>query len=279
MTGDLSTKQGGGQPRSVDPMLIVSRTTECPRLLVSVRSRIEADCAVAAGVDILDVKEPLLGSLGMASVDEITAIARAAEILSGKIPLSVALGETSDWANSATFPELPHGITFAKLGLSRSFTDQNWRAEWLRVRAGFQHRSSSRLRWVAVAYADAHAAKSPSISDVLAAAIETDCAGLLIDTFTKDGRRLHDEIEATSLIQHADACHEAGLFLALAGRLNRESLPVLTSTNTDVIASRSAACRGTDRTMALDPTRIAEFQKEIRRCFGTKGVQSNWPSA
>jgi (5-formylfuran-3-yl)methyl phosphate synthase len=273
MTGDLSKKRESSQPRSVDPMLIVSRLA-VPRLLISVRSRTEADCALAAGVDILDVKEPSLGSLGMARIDDITEIATAADIVSGKIPLSVALGEISDWTDSGVFPQLPHGVMFAKLGLSGCAADPNWQAEWLRVRAGFQLNSSSKLRWVAVAYADASGAKSPCVLDVLSAAIETDCAGLLIDTFTKDGRRLNDEIDESLLFQLADNCHEAGLFLALAGRLNYESLPFLKNANADVIGIRSAACRGSDRTLQLDTARITEFQNEIRRCFGAKALSN-----
>ena len=207
MTDELMTKRKNDQPRSADSISIGYRPEECPRLLVSVRSRIEAECAISAGVDILDVKEPSLGSLGMAKNDDITAIASISEIVSGKIPLSVALGEISDWSQSSSFLELPHGITYAKLGLSGCAADPNWRAEWMRIRVGFQQRSLSQLRWVAVAYADANGAKSPNVCDVLVAAIESDCAGLLVDTFTKNGRRLNDEIDEVSLIELADSCH------------------------------------------------------------------------
>ncbi len=275
MTDELMTKRKNDQPGSADSMTTGCRPAVCPGLLVSVRSRTEAECAISAGVDILDVKEPALGSLGMANIDDVKAIASAAEYVSGKIPLSVALGETSDWSQSSSFLELPHGITYVKLGLSGCAADPNWRSEWMRVRVGFQRRSLSRLRWVAVAYADAIEAKSPSISDVLAAAIESDCAGLLIDTFTKNDRRLNDEIDELSLIELADTCHNAGLFLALAGRLSRESLPWLANVGADVIGIRSAACQGTDRTAQLDPARIAEFQKEIRRCFENDGSKTN----
>ena len=272
MTSDLSKKRDDAPARSVDLRSIVPRTVESPKLLVSVRSRHEADCALSAGVDILDVKEPSLGSLGMAGMDCITEIARTPEIVSGSIPLSVALGEVHNWSQQVNFPELPQGITFAKLGLSGCAADQNWEAEWMHVRMRIQERSLSKLRWVAVAYADSHQAKSPEIDSVLRAAIETDCAGLLIDTFTKDGRRLSDELDAKGVMKLSETCHKAGLFLALAGRLNLESLPWLSNTNTDVIAIRSAACRGADRTSQLDTDQIAEFKKEIQRCFAINPV-------
>ena len=275
MTSDLSKKRDYDPSQPDDRKSIVCRTAESPKLRVSVRSRSEADCAISAGVDILDVKEPSLGSLGMAGIDHITEIAHAAEIVTGTIPLSVALGEVRDWSQEVRFPELPHGITFAKLGLSECATDQNWRAVWMRVRTKIQESSLSKLRWVAVAYADSHQAKSPDIHDVLTAAIETDCSGLLIDTFTKDGRRLNDEVGATALTKLAETCHQAGLFLALAGRLNRESLPLLSNTNADVIAIRSAACRGADRTLQLDTRLIAEFKKELLHRFAVDPERSN----
>ena len=77
-----------------------------PRLLVSVRSPEEAAAAMAGGANIIDVKEPTRGSLGMAGVDVIEAIADQMESFQktqkrllpkdrspDPIPLSVALGE------------------------------------------------------------------------------------------------------------------------------------------------------------------------------------------
>jgi uncharacterized protein (UPF0264 family) len=47
-----------------------------PQLLVSVRNAAEAQAALAGGCDILDIKEPSRGSLGMADAPTIAAIAR-----------------------------------------------------------------------------------------------------------------------------------------------------------------------------------------------------------
>ena len=60
------------------------------RLLVSVRSADEARTALAAGVDLIDVKEPARGSLGAASPGVVADVVGA---VAGRVPVSAALGE------------------------------------------------------------------------------------------------------------------------------------------------------------------------------------------
>lgn len=241
--------------------------TQCPRLLVSVRSLDEARRAIAGGAEILDVKEPSRGSLGMAAIDDIVQIAAVDSIANGAIPCSVALGEVADWSQSTNIPVLPTGISFVKLGLYRCASNAEWRVDWRNVRERFARQSLSRLRWVAVAYADAQSAQSPPIADVLEEAIESGCEGLLIDTWGKRNQTLLDMIDTATLTRLADDCHVAGLFFALAGKLRTASLTLLARVPADVIAIRSAACIRSERTSEVDVTRIAEFGAELRRCF------------
>jgi uncharacterized protein (UPF0264 family) len=60
------------------------------KLLVSVRSAEEAGLAIAGGADLIDVKEPLEGSLGAASP---TVIDEVLDRVGGRGPVSVACGE------------------------------------------------------------------------------------------------------------------------------------------------------------------------------------------
>jgi uncharacterized protein (UPF0264 family) len=259
---EFRLRKMNADPASEVSVIRVPRT--CPLLLVSVRSKDEAERALAGGAEILDVKEPNRGSLGMAAIDDIAAISGLPAVVSALIPLSVALGELANWSQTFNCPALPESVTFTKLGLSQCRHQSNWRDAWLEVRAEFERQSRSQFRWVAVAYADSREAASPDLEDVLHAAIETGCAGLLIDTWTKDGRTLLDETDAASLTVIARECHAAGLFLALAGKLGLDSLRALTGLAADVIAIRSAACRGTERTSHLDSDRVREFHDELR---------------
>ena len=267
--------ESGNRPLLLD----VSRG---PLLLVSVRSPEEANAALRGGADILDVKEPRRGSLGMADIEVIAAIARQLADSNHDqiqratpIPLSVALGEVHDWRNARSIPPLPEAVTFAKLGLSHLAPHNNWSDEWLRVRHSFEERGTAQLNWVAVAYADADAATSPPIDDVLTAAIDTNCSGLLIDTFTKTGLTLTDCCHITSLAVLADRCHSAGLFLALAGRLTRESLPALNRIPADVLAIRSAACEAATREGRVTEPAVADFRMAMRTVLTSAGIAIN----
>ena len=274
--------------------LLVTDASRGLRLLVSVRSSEEALAAIEGGADILDVKEPTRGSLGMANIEIVAAIARqvaddcgsascsegAGDLRSGSvrgrearaqqivsaqhIPLSVALGEVIDWRVRDDVPALPESVTFAKLGLSHLARSGGWRDEWSRVRERFDQRHPTHLEWVAVAYADAEQAASPPIQDILEVAVATNCSGLLIDTFTKTGLTLTDCCDAVSLCELAERCHSAGLFLALAGRLSRESLSKLSRVPADVLAIRSAACEDADRTARVSTRAVASFRNAMQ---------------
>src|SRR5262249_22620047 len=80
--------------------------TGVPSLLVSVRSKLEALRAIDGGAQIIDIKEPSKGSLGMANINVINDIASMDQFVSDSLavpnPLSVALGELSKWSNFST---------------------------------------------------------------------------------------------------------------------------------------------------------------------------------
>ena len=68
-----------------------------PRLLISVRDLDEAQAALHGGCDILDIKEPHRGSLGMAPLDTIQQIVAYARREYPSVPITAALGEALDY--------------------------------------------------------------------------------------------------------------------------------------------------------------------------------------
>jgi (5-formylfuran-3-yl)methyl phosphate synthase len=234
------------------------------RLLVSVRSCEEAAAAIDGGTDILDIKEPSRGSLGMSDIGGIRSIAEFVARACPAVPVSAALGELSEWRRpTVDIPRLPDELTFAKLGLSGLGSKPEWRTEWLQVRNLFDKQRARRIAWVAVAYADERIAQSPPLDEIITAALETDCAGLLIDTFSKSGRTLTDCIDAATLRSFADRCHSAGLFFALAGSLGETSLKDLVDVEADVIAIRTAACENQRRDGRICPNQVAAFRRSL----------------
>lgn len=218
-------------------------TAHRPQLLVSVRNRAEARDALAAGCDLLDVKEPANGPLGMADVDVLRRVAD----LAPDVPLSAALGECRDWAADDDLPTIPKGVTFVKLGTAGLGRDPNWTDAWIAVRRRFEQTARRPLNWVAVAYADWKRSDAPPPEAVLAAAVTARCAGVLFDTFGKSGRTLLDEIPRSQLREYLSRVRAAGLLSACAGGLSLGEISAVCPLRPDVVAVRSAACRGGDR--------------------------------
>lgn len=245
-----------------------------PQLLVSVRSVAEAQAAIAGGCDIVDVKEPSRGSLGRASLADITAISQAASA-TGR-PCSAALGEVSEWARPLDEPGLKSlPLRFAKLGLSGLRGSLDWLMCWQAAMDSAERSARLSLTggWVAVIYADFDAADSPDAEAILDAVIDgspsfsSRFAGVLVDTFSKSSGTLLDALTADELTHIAQRTRASGRFVALAGRLNAEMLGLLADLPVDVIAIRSAACAGHDRTAGIDDRAVAAFRSDLTQAF------------
>ena len=263
-----------------------------PRLLVSVRDANEALMAVRGGADLVDVKEPDHGSLGRASIEDLRAIADVLKIHQqrtgrGRIDtvlLSIALGEVHEWSESSginfvqqlkasscqTSDALCEAISdlqpgYMKLGLSQVIPAGvtgagHWWNSWIDVRCRF----SGDHRWVAVAYADYQRAHAPVPEDVLAAALETNCSVLLIDTFVKDGTTLLDWMSVQEIASLRKATSAHGLQFAVAGRVTLLELPSLLPMQPDIIAVRGAVCERGERTAAISERLVAEFLERVK---------------
>jgi uncharacterized protein (UPF0264 family) len=234
-----------------------TRRNPVTKLLVSVRSVSEAQAAIAGGADIIDVKEPARGSLGMADAETIADIVRSVRSTSVAShptplpegegatfrPVSAALGEAREWItadeHSATIPD---NLAYTKLGLAGLASPDDWKSEWMTVRRRVEDRSHFAARWIAVAYVDWQSADAPPLEDVIAAAGETDCVGVLFDTFHKEGRSLRDWLALPELTRLIATIQAAGMLAALAGGLGRDDAEVLAETGADILAIRTAAC-------------------------------------
>ena len=216
------------------------------QLLVSVADAREAMEALAGGADIIDAKDPRKGPLGAV---ELGVLVEIREAIRNARPLTAALGDASDAdvveALARSFAVA--GASLVKVGLAGIGTRR--RAASLLAAAVRGARASElergiRCGVVAVAYADAAAAESPSIDEVITLAVEQRCHGLLIDTFDKAGRGLCVLLSPVTLTRHAETARRAGLLVALAGRLSEDDLDVVRVAGADVAGVRGAACDG-----------------------------------
>ncbi len=245
-----------------------------PALLVSVRDPLEARAAVAGGCDLLDVKEPDRGPLGMADRDVLVSVAHFAAACRGPeapLPCSAALGELLDWTSGTTVFSLPTGIDYVKLGAAGIETTARWIEAWQNVQLRLDTTAQPDVRWVAVAYADWRIAHSLQPSRLLAAALSVGCRALLIDTFDKGSGTLLELIELTELQRLSQAAHQAGLMIALAGGLKRAQFSELVSVCPDILGVRGSACAGGCRTAPVSAKAVRALKRDLLTSFVTEG--------
>jgi uncharacterized protein (UPF0264 family) len=228
------------------------------KLLVSVRSAVEARAAVTGGASIIDVKEPARGALGRADYSVWRAV-RA--VVPRSMPVSVALGELNEWHGAERW-EAPgsaySGVSFCKLGLSNAPRDcfERW-AELRRHLGAFAHPGPA---WVAVVYLDWESAFAPDPDAIIDEAVRVDeCQAVLFDTWNKS-----EVVSFDDTWKRRIACvRDSGRLVALAGSLDAPAIARMAALEPDIFAVRGAACRGADRHADIDPERVATLVQAV----------------
>jgi uncharacterized protein (UPF0264 family) len=205
------------------------------KLLVSVRDHHEALAAMSAGADIIDVKEPTRGSLGAADGETVRNVI---DQINNQLPVSMACGELSQ-LDKTDLGNWNMPVRYAKIGMSEYRNRTSWLADW----STWCQSLSLGTQPIAVAYADAALANSRSPLEIISLAAQVGCVGVLIDTFSKKkSRSLLDYCSAAEVITIIQMAHENSLFVAVAGSLDRKSIPKVLDWGPDIIAVRGAAC-------------------------------------
>ena len=218
------------------------------KLLVSVRSAVEALAAFEGGADLIDVKEPLRGPLGKAD-DRV--IAEIAAFIDGRRMVSAAMGELKDAAEEV-LPSCP--LDYIKFGLA-GCVGLPWRERLIDLcsrDAESSERSAPRSIVVPCAYADVERAEAPPVEDVAAFAIANAFPVMLIDTFRKDGRDLFQWMTEERISKLVEQLRNAGVAVALAGSLKEQHLSTVRRIDPAWIAVRGAVCVGGKRESRID---------------------------
>lgn len=225
------------------------------KLLVSVRNEVEAVKALSGGCDILDIKEPVRGSLGRSDPEIMEKIV---ELTSNRVPVSAALGEFRDLIYQDSIPSLPSGLSYKKAGTAGLRDVSNWQSKLRSLGLG--------PRWVAVIYADHADLAAPDPHELFELACELGSAGILIDTCNKRGGRLPDRMKHDELFKWRERTREAGLFLALAGSLRLEDLSSIAEVSPDIVAVRGAVCHYGNRTGEVDELLVKLWKGRLATC-------------
>ncbi len=204
------------------------------RLLVSVRDAREARDALEAGADVIDVKEPRRGSLGVAASSVTRAVTKAVR---ARAPVSVVLGDVRSVEDAyrimITAPQ--DGVSFMKFGLAQVASARTAR-EIARIVA------RSRAKLVVVAYADANAASSLDAHAILDICEPHEICGIVLDTYDKSAGDLLAHLPRARLAAIIDAAHGRGLFAGVAGTLGLGHVGLMQSLGADLFGVRGAVC-------------------------------------
>ena len=252
-----------------------TKLTTMTKLLISVRNANEAKIVLAAGADLIDIKEPDRGSLGAAEPETINQIIRA---VGSRVPLSAALGELNetyaDCWNRSAFSALEPGLNYAKMGLAGCASWADWPQRWAQALAEF----APGIIPVAVVYADFGDAGSPRPDEVLFHASDLGCGAVLLDTFDKSGGDLLERWSMEKIAQFVADSNKRGLLAVLGGSLTMETISKLSNAKLmpyapDYFAVRGAACVG-GRTSEILGKKVLQLSRYVHSRQKTADLQA-----
>ena len=212
------------------------------QLLVSVSDAVEARAAVDGGADIIDAKNPSIGTLGAVRPDVLSEIRLAVE--SSRL-VTAALGD-ADAANTAgelARELVARGARLVKVGFS-GVADAARVEEMIERLARACASVDEASGVVAVAYADARACGSIDAQALLPIAARSGASGVLVDTADKHGPGLLDLWSVLTLESWVSEAHAHALMAAVAGKLRMDDLDAVAYAGADVAGVRGAACVG-----------------------------------
>lgn len=217
--------------------------------LASVRDEAEAEIALLARADIIDLKEPANGALGALDRDTIRS---AVTSVAGRAPVSATIGDLPmqpEMIRDAALDRAACGVDYVKFGL---FPEGDARRCLDALRAVAQS-----VPLIVVQFAD----RLPDFDAVTAAAAMGAC-GVMLDTADKHAGSLIAHLNLREIARFLTHAKARGLTVGLAGSLAAADVPELLALAPDLLGFRSALCHGS-RSASLDPVACAAIRALI----------------
>ena len=220
-------------------------------MLASVVSPAESDIALAAGVDIIDLKNPALGVLGALAPEIVSAVVAGVD---GRVPVSATVGDIAP-----DHPELPEtiyrmaetGVDLVKVGLF----DRRPCDFFLEAVTGAVGQD---IKLVVVLFAEDYSGAT-AYEELLRAGIY----GMMLDTRRKDSGNLTALLGHHTLDKFVRMAARHQLISGLAGALKYDDIGGLLEIGADYLGFRGALCAEGDRTNRLDDVKIKKIREAI----------------
>ena len=233
------------------------------KLLISVLDEREALEAYNGGADIIDVKNPLEGSLGASPPRIVKAVKN---VLPKKTEVSVAVGDVPDLPGTVSLAVLGAAqlkVDYIKIGLYGPKTVENAyrlvKEAWETIK---NYKPKTKL--VLASYADYNRVGCLSPEKVLEISSKTGVDVFMIDTKIKDGKKSLDFLDMDRIKKLVKKAHNRNLMVALAGSLTKKDIPKLFDVGVDVVGFRTEACGGDRINGRIKSKIVAEIVKLMK---------------
>lgn len=220
-------------------------------MLASVQNLDEAVLALAAQVDIIDLKQPASGALG--ALDK-GLVRRICSYCKGQRPVSATVGDLPmrpDPVFDAVQAMHETGVDYIKIGF---FPD----GDPVRTVHKLSTLTSRNLALIAVLFADTE--PDLALIDVLKSAGFT---GVMLDTMDKTSGSLTDVMLPEKIRQFVRQAKSRRMLCGLAGSLRLSDIPKLTALQPDYLGFRGALCVGRERTAQLDKESMVKIKQAL----------------
>lgn len=219
-------------------------------MLASVKNLAEAELALSAKVDIIDLKQPEFGALGALPVDVVSEIV---EKVGNRCPVSATVGDLpmdADVIFNAVSEMAKTGVDFVKIGF---FPDGNWLAVVQKLAD-----LTANIRLIAVLFADAQ----PDFS-IITELKKAGFAGVMLDTIHKQNGSLTQVMSHETIAEFVELAKMQTLICGLAGSLRLENIAELLRFEADYLGFRGALCDQQNRVSELDLNALQKIRQSV----------------
>ncbi|MBV5300481.1 MAG: (5-formylfuran-3-yl)methyl phosphate synthase [Methylococcales bacterium] len=220
-------------------------------MLASVRDWEEAQIALNAHVDIIDLKQPNFGALGALDIDTIRDIVTKIDF---RCPVSATIGDLpmqADIIFDAVQTTAKTGVDFVKIGF---FPNGDWLSVVEKLRP-----LTTKYQLIAVLFAD----KNCDIH-FISALKQNGFSGVMLDTMDKQHGSLTHVMPLDTIQTFVALAKKYSLICGLAGSLRAEDIAVLLPLEANYLGFRGALCADHNRIQTIDTHALQTIRQLLR---------------
>ena len=221
-------------------------------MLASVNSVAEALLVLSADVDIIDLKQPALGTLGALDIATVKQIVAGVD---GRCLVSATIGDLPmqpDPVFNAVKAMAETGVDYIKIGF---FPGDDWHGTIKKLSALTEQNHAL----IAVLFADAQ----PDLG-IISLLKEAGFAGVMLDTMDKQKGSLTQLMANMEIAQFISQVKARQLVCGLAGSLRLEDIPELMPYQADYLGFRGALCQQHNRAGQLNKQAVIKIKRAIK---------------